>query len=61
MVGASGGPRCFGLPDVPMGTNAPYLVTNTGVNPYRGEPKSQTVQPENLLTSLLGQTNGGRR
>lgn len=61
VVGASGGPRCFGLPDVPMGTNAPYLVTNTGVNPYRDEPKSQTVHPENLLTSLLGQTDGGQR
>ncbi|MFE0748136.1 MCE family protein [Gordonia sp. NPDC058843] len=54
VVGASGGPRCFGLPNVPPGASAPYLVTDTGVNPYRGEPSSLRVLPQDLLTSLVG-------
>ncbi|GAA1458029.1 MCE family protein [Williamsia maris] len=57
-VNATGGPRCFGLPLIDPTKNAPYLVTDTGVNPYKNEPKSLQFKPEDLFTSLLGQPRG---
>lgn len=61
VVGASGGPHCYGLPVLAPGTVSPYVVTNTGVNPYRNEPGSLELHPEDLLTSLVGQpVKGGR-
>lgn len=58
-VAASGGPRCMGLPNPNPDERAPFLVTDTGVNPYADEPSALQVNPENLLTNLLGQRGGG--
>ena len=53
-VNAKGGPNCMGLPRIPVGTKAKYLVTDTGVNPFRGEPATSQWHTEDLMTMLLG-------
>lgn len=59
-VNAKGGPHCMGLPRIPVGTKAKYLVTDTGVNPFAGEPKKSQWHTEDLLTVLLGRPKGAR-
>ncbi|MCV7279670.1 MCE family protein [Mycolicibacterium flavescens] len=34
-AGATGGPQCTGLPKLPYETVAPYVVADTGTNPWR--------------------------
>lgn len=34
-AGAEGGPQCTGLPKLPFETAAPYVVADTGTNPWR--------------------------
>lgn len=34
-AGAEGGPQCTGLPKLPFETVAPYVVADTGTNPWR--------------------------
>ncbi len=61
VVGASGGPRCNGLPQLSLDQlPGKYLVTNTGVNPY---PPGSDVQKPNvpaLLDYLHGPLPGGQ-
>ncbi|HMS75524.1 MCE family protein [Gordonia sp. (in: high G+C Gram-positive bacteria)] len=59
-VNAKGGPNCMGLPRIPVGTKAKYLVTDTGVNPFRGEPATSQWHTEDLMTMLLGRPKGVR-
>lgn len=55
VVAASGGPRCGALPvvgedDMP----APYLVANTGANPFEAGNTSPVFVPESLFELLSG-------
>ncbi len=39
-VAATGGPQCTGLPKLPFNTYAPYVVADTGANPWKyGNPQ----------------------
>lgn len=53
-VNASADPQCYGLPELPLGQHAPYLVTDTGVNPYPVQRTEPFVNEPNLLDYLLG-------
>ena len=59
VVAASGGPRCGRLPSLDMADGpAPYLVTNTGVNPFA--PTGRPAQL-NVLDFMLYGVPGGLR
>ena len=50
VVEATGGPRCGALPIVaPEETPAPYLVTDTGANPFEAGNLSPVFVPESLF------------
>ncbi|MFE4502547.1 MCE family protein [Rhodococcus sp. NPDC056743] len=53
-VAATGGPQCMGLPLRDPNVNAPYLVTDTGVNPFEPERQWNGGQPIDDMPSLLG-------
>lgn len=60
-VNASADPGCYGLPALAPGEHAPYLVTDTGVNPYPPERTEPRLTGPTLLESLLGvPAKGGR-
>lgn len=50
-VNAKNAPNCYGLPWVDPGKNAPYVVTDTGVNPTVTKPRLNTPS---LWAFLLG-------
>jgi phospholipid/cholesterol/gamma-HCH transport system substrate-binding protein len=52
-VAATGGPQCMGLPLRDPNVNAPYLVTDTGVNPFEPERQWNGGQPIDDMPSLL--------
>lgn len=55
IVEATGGPRCGLLPIVsPDQTPAPYLVANTGANPFEAGNTSPVFVPESLFELLSG-------
>ncbi|MGU3293920.1 MCE family protein [Williamsia sp. M5A3_1d] len=61
-VAASGGPRCGALPrvtaaDVPT----PYVVADTGANPYADRATSPRIVPGSILQLLLGTDWAGSR
>ncbi|MFD4183699.1 MCE family protein, partial [Rhodococcus sp. NPDC058514] len=61
-VQATGGPRCGGLPKLAIDQlPAPYLVADTGSNPYRTPGAGPTVSPDRLLEFLVGAQRGGNR
>lgn len=53
-VNASAEPGCYGLPVLAPGEHAPYLVTDTGVNPYPPERTEPRLTGPTVLESLLG-------
>ncbi|MDG3015302.1 MCE family protein [Speluncibacter jeojiensis] len=55
VVRARGGPRCGGLPKLSMDqVPAPYVVADTGADPFAGVPAGPQVRPDTLLTNPLG-------
>lgn len=52
-VAATGGPQCMGLPLRDPNVNAPYLVTDTGVNPFEPERQPNGGQPMNTVPDLM--------
>jgi phospholipid/cholesterol/gamma-HCH transport system substrate-binding protein len=52
-VAATGGPQCMGLPLRDPNVNAPYLVTDTGVNPFAPERQPNGGQPMNTVPDLM--------
>ncbi|TQF74942.1 MCE family protein [Rhodococcus spelaei] len=61
-VQASGGPRCGGLPKLSMDqVPAPYLVADTGSNPYRAGNTGPVLNPTTLLRLLTGAPSGAAR
>lgn len=60
VVRASGGPRCGALPKVTMGeVPTPYVVADTGADPFRGGTGGPRLVPGSLL-NLLYAANPGR-
>lgn len=51
-VNAKNPPSCYGLPLRDSNTHAPYVVTDSGVNPTHTE--SQQVNPQSLWAFLIG-------
>jgi phospholipid/cholesterol/gamma-HCH transport system substrate-binding protein len=62
-VAATGGPHCadLGLPDVPPGVNPPYLVTDTGANPWQYGNQGILLNSDGLKQLLYGPLDGPPR
>lgn len=58
-VNAQAEPGCYGLPVLPPGEHAPYLVTDTGVNPYPPSVTEPLINEPNPLTELFGIPTAG--
>ncbi len=55
VVEATGGPRCGPLPIVTVDeTPAPYVVANTGANPFEAGNTSPVFVPDSLFELLTG-------
>ncbi|SDD01623.1 MCE family protein [Rhodococcus tukisamuensis] len=52
-VAATGGPHCMGLPLRDPNVNAPFLVTDTGVNPFASQRQPNGGQPATTVPNLL--------
>lgn len=59
-VAAKGGPQCAGFP-VPFEKRPPYLVADTGVNPYRYGNSGIVLNTDGLKQLLFGPTDGPPR
>jgi virulence factor Mce-like protein len=60
-VAASGGPQCTYMPRVPYGAKPPYVVTDTGANPWeRGNP-GILLNSAGLKEMLFGPQSGPPR
>lgn len=54
-VAATGGPRCGELPRVKLSqTPTPYLVADTGANPFAGSTGGPALVPQSILQFMLG-------
>lgn len=58
-VNATGGPNCMGLPYTDPVVNVPYMVTDTGANPYDPSRQAIGLRTPDLVSYLLG-LGGGR-
>ncbi|WP_433520455.1 MCE family protein [Nocardia pseudovaccinii] len=58
-VNATGGPNCMGLPYTDPVVNVPYMVTDTGANPYAPQRQAIGLRTPDLVSYLLG-IGGGR-
>jgi virulence factor Mce-like protein len=59
-VAASGGPRCEVLP-VRYGTRPPYIVTDTGTNPFKYGNQGWVLNSDGLKQLLFGPIDGPPR
>lgn len=60
-VAASGGPQCTYMPRVPYGAKPPYVITDTGANPWeRGNP-GVLLNSAGLKEMLFGPQSGPPR
>ena len=60
-VAASGGPQCTGMPLLPFETRPPYVVTDTGANPWRYDNQGITWNSDALKEALFGPLDGPPR
>ncbi|MFD4292820.1 MCE family protein [Rhodococcus sp. NPDC058505] len=60
-VAATGGPHCMGLPLRDPNVNAPFLVTDIGVNPFAPERQPNGGQPMNTTGDLMSYLFGTPR
>lgn len=60
-VAATGGPRCGELPRVELSqVPTPYLVADTGANPFAHSTGGPQLVPQSILEFMLGGTGSGR-
>jgi hypothetical protein len=59
-VAAKGGPQCAGLP-VEFEKRPPYLVADTGANPYRYGNSGIVLNSDGLKQMLFGPIDGPPR
>jgi virulence factor Mce-like protein len=60
-VAATGGPQCMGLPRIPFGSRAPYLVTDTNSNPWQYGNQGILLNSDGLKQVLFGPLDGPPR
>ena len=57
-IGADTGPRCYGLPDIPMGKQVPNQTFDVGPNPYDSSSPTPGFTLPSLLELLFGPIEG---
>ncbi len=60
-AGATGGPQCTGLPNLPFEAVPPYVVADTGTNPWRRTNPGIVLNSDGLKRILFGEIDGPPR
>ena len=60
-VAATGGPQCTGLPNLPYETVPPFVVTDTGTNPWKYGNPGLALNFEAIKRLLFGDIDGPPR
>lgn len=60
-VAASGGPQCTYMPRVPYGAKPPYVITDTGANPWERGNTGVLLNSAGLKEMLFGPQSGPPR
>jgi phospholipid/cholesterol/gamma-HCH transport system substrate-binding protein len=60
-AGATGGPQCTGLPNLPFESVTPYVVADTGTNPWRRTNPGIVLNSDGLKRILFGEIDGPPR
>lgn len=60
-VAATGGPQCLGLPNLPFDTRIPFLVADTGANPFAYNNSGIVLNADGLKQFLFGPIDGPPR
>lgn len=60
-AGATGGPQCTGLPNMPFEGVPPYVVADTGTNPWRRTNPGIVLNSDGLKKILFGEIDGPPR
>jgi phospholipid/cholesterol/gamma-HCH transport system substrate-binding protein len=60
-VAASGGPQCTYMPRVPFMARPPWVVTDTGANPWARDSPGITLNSAGLMEALFGPEPGPPR
>lgn len=60
-VAASGGPQCTGLPNLPYEALPPFVVTDTGTNPWQYQNPGVVLNSDLIKRILFGPTDGPPR
>ncbi|WP_234816263.1 MCE family protein [Mycolicibacterium agri] len=60
-AGATGGPQCTGLPKMPFEGVPPYVVADTGTNPWRRTNPGIVLNADGLKRLLFGEFDGPPR
>jgi virulence factor Mce-like protein len=60
-AGATGGPQCTGLPDLPFEAVPPYVVADTGTNPWRRTYPGIVLNAEAIKNIMFGHVDGPPR
>jgi len=60
-AGATGGPQCTGLPNLPFEGVLPYVVADTGTNPWRRTYPGIVLNSDGLKKILFGEIDGPPR
>lgn len=55
-AGAKGGPQCTGLPNMPFGAAPPYVVADTGTNPWRRTYPGIVLNSDLIKQIMFGDT-----
>jgi virulence factor Mce-like protein len=60
-AGATGGPQCTGVPNLPFEGVPPYVVADTGTNPWRRTYPGIVLNSDGLKKILFGEIDGPPR
>lgn len=60
-VAATGGPQCVGLPKLPFETRVPFVVADTGANPFKYNNPGILLNADGLKQFLFGPIAGPPR
>ena len=60
-AGATGGPQCTGLPHLPFEAVAPYVVADTGTNPWRRTYPGIILNSDLIKRIMFGDIDGPPR
>jgi phospholipid/cholesterol/gamma-HCH transport system substrate-binding protein len=60
-VAAKGGPQCTGLPNLPYETSPPFVITDTGTNPFKYANPGVVLNANRIKQLLFGNIDGPPR